>query len=437
MYPQKFMSDLTGILVPEGQLSPEEIVQAVRARPYGDVFLRIKALPSVKLVQVEVHDTQRGYPCEDPELVATLSQKGRAAFVHVNNQAKQALLHAFVSGQGQEGVATEPGAAFENKLREAVGSEMEALVKADDGSRVGIGIAASQTVALVGGRVMQVPRGMPTALSSFQFHDRGNGMDDGGERMAFIAFDPEQAQRAYFDESGETLRAHLAQAPEGVFGPLESARPEVDEVLGSLGEKTARATGLKHVRAFELCAMASTLAFSGGESLSYWNERVLPMFSLSDQDPVFDPSEIEDLEEETHILRAMVDVLPYSAPPDGEGSMLPMIADREIGPLAPWAREEPEYHGSIFMLKADRLLELVRKLDGQRMGALVERFEKAWYRAVRPGQPEGDALLQWRKAREEEGQKDLNRFGVAWAELRALLELAASNKLTVGMVFYG
>jgi hypothetical protein len=432
------MRDVTGVLIPTGQLTPDEIVQIVRSRPYGACFLRIQQLANVNLTQIEVQDAQRGFPCEDPELVGLLSQKGRATFVHLNHDAKQAMLHAFAAGKPvKDGITTEPGDAFETELMTAVGVRSEAITGADDGSRLGIGIAASNTMAILPARPLRIPVGTPTGLGSFVFHDRAGGLDEGGERLAFIAFDSAQAERAYFDQPADALKARIEQAPEGVFGPLEGARAEVLQALGAIGKKTVREAGLREVRALELCAMGSSFAFCAGESLDYWNERVLPIFSLSDQEAVIEPSEIEELEDAESILHAMVEVLPYKAPPGGEGGMVPMIADRELGPLAPWARQETEYRGSIFTLKHERLLGEVRKLNGQNLGQMITRFEKAWYRAERPGQPEGDAMEQWRRAKQETGQNDMNRFATAWAELRALLEIAQANQLTVGLVFYG
>ena len=61
-------------------------------------------------------------------------------------------------------------------------------------------------------------------------------------------------------------------------------------------------------------------------------------------------------------------------------------------------------------------------------------FARAWYRALRPGQPEGDAYKTWRQAKEEEGQKALDRFVADWAELRACLEIAAANQLDVALL---
>jgi hypothetical protein len=438
---RRMLRDLTAILLPLGQKAPEEVERAVVERRPGDVYLRVQPLPKVGLLQVEVCDGRRGLPCEDPELVAHLSMAGRAAFVHVNHSAGQALVHAFQGGAAGEGFAGAPGEAFAAKLRAAVGAGLDEIVAADDGSRFGIGVAASNTVALLRGTRLVVPEGSPTGLNSFAFHDRGAGLSAGAERLAWFAFDAAAVERRAAGTPARELAASLMAAPAGMFGPLESARGEVVERLGRL-EETQTLEALiagEHgmaVRALELCALEAARVFAGGDRLWFWDERVLPMFSLSAGDPVIEPSEVEDLDESPSILAAMVEVLPWAAPPAGEGSMLAGISDTELGPLGRWARPGEEYAGAIFRLRPERLLEEVRRLDGPSLTRAIERFERAWYRAARPGQPEGDAFDTWRRTKAEEGAADVERFLADWAELRFVLELAAANRLDVGLLFY-
>jgi hypothetical protein len=429
--------DLTGILLPEGQLSDDDIRRTIVERGYGDVFMRVMPLEKVKLVQVEVHDAKQGLPCEDPELVGRLSKGGRAAFVHVNHQAKQAVVHAFADGQPQEGFAGEPDEKFEAKLREALAfdGKFEDISNADDGSRLGIGVASSRTLAVVRGAPLAVPAGTPTDFNSFYFHDRGDGLDEGGERMAVFAFDPRVA-RILYGTPGKELSAGLVTAPEGFYGPLEGLRGPVAEAMGKLGDQSPEKGDIKDVRALELCALASSRAFASGEAKDYWDERVLPMFALASNEPKIDADEVDDLDDCDSILHAVVEVLPFAAPPSGEGSLLASIGDDEIAPLAPWAKPGEEYLGSVFLVKPDRLFKIVRALDGNKLRELINKFERAWYRAARPGHPEGDAFETWRRAKAEEGQKDVERFVKNWTELRIVLELAAANQLLVGLLFY-
>src|SRR5205807_9173401 len=109
--------------------------------------------------------------------------------VHVNHSAKQAMVHGFIDGRPNEGFAGAPGDEFVARLRVEAGADLAALVGADDGSRVGIGVAASHTMALMRGRALAVPAGTPTGLDGVTFHERGNAVDGGAGRVAWVAFD--------------------------------------------------------------------------------------------------------------------------------------------------------------------------------------------------------------------------------------------------------
>lgn len=429
--------DLTAILVPEGQLSPARVHSIVLATGRNPALVRIANLQKLKLMQIEVHDPRRGLPTEDPELVGRLSAGGRAWFVHVNTQAKQALVHGFVDAQAQEGFAGKPDDEFTARLKSEVGFDLPALIEADDGSRLGIGIASSSTVALVQGRELIVPRGTPTALDSFFFHDRGRALEDKQERLAFFAFDRKLA----FETAGADLAKRLETAPAGTYNPLEGARAEAVEALAALGSKSPAEAKLQHQRALELAAFAAGLAFAGGDEVEYWNDRVLPAFTICSQPgvpkPVLDAAEAEELDDSTYgILEAMIETLPFPAPPGGESALLSQLSPAEIAPLAPWAAADAEHAGAVFVLRYERLLSMVRALDGKRLSEVAVEFAKSFYRALRPGQPAGDAYETWRVSKEEEGAEDLDRFVNDWAELRACLELAAANGLDVAMLFY-
>jgi hypothetical protein len=426
--------DLTAVLVPQAQLDAERVWSMLRERG-GNVLVRVAPLDAVELVQVEVHDAKHGLPAEDPELVAQLSRGGKAVFVHVNHAAKQAMVHGFVDGVAQQGWAGEPDAELVRRLRHEAGADLDAIVAADDGSRIGIGIAASHTVALASGRVLAIPRGTPTGFNSFAFHDRGHALGDGEERLAFFAFDRARA----FAEPAEAWATRLAMAPAGAVGPLEGARAEAQAELAALGRKSPAEAQLSSPRALEVVAFAAALAWAGGDEASYWDERVLPLFSICSSDvpptPTIDAQEAEELDGCESLLHAMVETLPYAAPRDGESTLLTQLSPREILPLTPWS-EAQEVTGSIFIVKPTRLSSLVRAFDGTKLNAALTSFSRAWYRAARPGQPEGDAFANWRQVKEEEGKADFERFVAAWAELRALVEIVDANRLDVGLLFY-
>src|ERR1051325_2296046 len=103
--------DLTAVLVPAGQFTVEDVHKIVRESGRHAAIVRVAPLPNVKLLQIEVHDV-RGMPCEDPALVQRFSTGGRATFVHVNHSAKQAMVHGFVDGKGDDGFAGAPGDEF-------------------------------------------------------------------------------------------------------------------------------------------------------------------------------------------------------------------------------------------------------------------------------------------------------------------------------------
>jgi hypothetical protein len=369
--------------------------------------------------------------------VQRFSAGGRATFVHVNHSAKQAMVHRFIDGKGDEGFAGAPGDDFTTRLRAEAGADLPSLHAADDGTRLGIGVAASNTFAIYKQRTLAVPVGTPTGLDSFRFHDRGDALDDRQERVAFFAFDRNET----FGAEARLWAQRLSGAPAGWFGPLEATREQVFAELETCNPGRSIAEAKVSPRALELVAFGASLAWAGGDELVYWDERVLPLFAICSTDkpatPVLEPAEAQDLDDETEsLLEAMAETLPFAAPPDGEGPVLTSLSPAELVPLAPWAQAGEEHAGSIFVLRPERLLSLARALDGRRLGNAAETFARAWYRALRPGQPEGDMYKTWRQAKEEEGQKELDRFIADWAELRACLEIAAANRLDVALLIY-
>jgi len=428
--------DLTAVIVPAGQLTVERVHAIVRESGRHAALVRVAPLTAVGLMQIEVHDL-RGMPNEDPSLVQRFSTGGRATFVHVNHSAKQAMVHRFVDGTGDEGFAGAPGDEFTTRLRAEAGADLAALHAADDGTRLGIGVAASNTFAIYKQRTLAIPVGTPTGLDSFRFHDRGDALEDRQERVAFFAFDRNET----FGVEARLWAQRLSGAPAGWFGPLEGTREQVFAELETTNPGRSIAEAKVSPRALELVAFGASLAWAGGDELAYWDERVLPLFAICGSDkpatPVLEASEAQDLDDETEsLLEAMAETLPFAAPPDGEGPVLTSLSPAELMPLAPWAKAGEEHAGSIFLLRTERLLSLTRGLDGRRLGNASETFARAWYRALRPGQPEGDMYKTWRQAKEEEGQKELDRFIADWAELRACLEIAAANRLDVALLIY-
>src|SRR5438128_1135944 len=190
--PEPEQADLTAVIVEREGLDEAEVQRLVVERGYGDGWLRVKRLGALGLVQVELLDAG-GLPRIDPALVEVLSRGGKATFVHVNHQAKQALVHCFVEGrQAGDGWVGEPE-ALDEKLGPTVGRSLASLLAADDGTRRGFGSAPSYTIALARGRALRVPAGTSTALGSFAFHDRARA---GADRVALVAVDDAAVRRA-------------------------------------------------------------------------------------------------------------------------------------------------------------------------------------------------------------------------------------------------
>src|SRR5262249_34111673 len=157
--------------------------------------------------------------------------------------------------------AGSPGDDFGARLRAEAGAELTAIHDADDGTRLGIGVASSHTVALYKGRMLAIPPGTPTGLDSFRFHDRGTAIEERQERVAFLGFDRNEACSV----EARTWAERLSGAPAGWFGPLEGTREAVFAELATT-EVGRRVVDAKlSTRALELVAFGAALAWSGGD----------------------------------------------------------------------------------------------------------------------------------------------------------------------------
>lgn len=430
------LPNLTAIVVPADEQDPASIRRLVVAGGYGDVWLRAKPLPAVGLISVELFDG-RGEPRLDFALLAALSQKGRAAFVHRNSEVGQALFHPAQAGAAEALWQGAPG-ELDDKVRAFLGHSASDIAAADDGSRVHMSFAASATVAISRGRPLAVPAGTPLSLGSFGFHDRNFGGAGAGaaegDRVALLAFDLEALRSSWQTVSGSELAARIEALPAAVVGPLAAARAEALRDLAGLGDETPEAAGMESVRAMEMVALSEAYFFGGGDAVAYLDQRVLPLFSLASHEPQLDdPDEAEALEGRESVLAAMVEVLPYRSP---EGPVLESLAPGEVRPLSPWARAGAEYSGSVLLLAADRLRSLLSAIDQRDLGGWVERFYRGWWKA-QTDDPWGEEYQAWRRRLDERGAADINRFLIDWAEWRTVLELAAHNQLQPALVFYG
>lgn len=455
-------ADLTAILLPlpPRGLQPNDIVNLVAQTAPAATWVRLCPFADAEINQLEVLDGQSGLPAVSPAMLQALSQNGgKALFVHVNHQAKQALLHAFEDGVEVASHRGEPDDAFAAEFSRLAGHTVEEIAALDDGTRLGFGQAASRTAAIVRGRLLMVPAGTPTGLGSFVFHDRG--YDRPGEkaldpsklevastddeeaedstRIAFFAFDGNLIQQAFSQLSGKQLAQVVGSAPPEVLGPLAVVRDEIAQTLAGLDKVPDADTSHPawHTHAFELLALCHAGAYAGGDTLAFIDQKLLALLAIGDATPIIDADDAEELESLPSLLDAMIEVLPCPKPPAGYGPLLELIGPDEIGALVPWAKAGEPYDGSVFLIKPDRLLELVRSLDGQKLSQRLERFSRALYNAGHGETADDKAYAEWRTAMEQRSHADIERFLTAWAELRIVLELAATNQLNVGLIVYG
>lgn len=448
-------ADLTAILLPlpPRGLSPDQVVNLVAQSGAAAAWVRLCPFDKLEIHQLEVLEGNTGLPAVSPALLTALSGNGgKAMFVHVNHQAKQVLLHAFEDGIEVKSYRGEPGEEFAQIFHELVGYTVDELVAADDGTRAGFGQAASRTAAISRGRLLLVPTGTPTGLGTFTFHDRGHDRpsdlqitdaDDDEEkdttRVAFFAFDGGLIQQAFGEVPGPQLAQVVGSAPVEVVGPLielrDAVAAQLSQTPGPIGQTEEHPAW--HTHAFELLALAHSGIYAGGDTAKYIDEKLLALLAIGDAAPVVDADDAEELEAMPSIIDALIDVLPCPKPPGGYGPLLENLGPEEIGALVPWAKPSEPYQGTVFVVRADRLLPLVRSFDGNKLGQRLERFCRALYTARYGAVADEEAYRKWRAEQEQKSRADIERLLTAWAELRIVLELASVNQLTIGLLVYG
>jgi len=451
-------ADLTAILLPlpPRGLQPNDVVSVVAQNAPAAAWLRLVPFEQHEIHQLEVMDGQTGLPSVSPALLNALSQNGgKSLFIHVNHAAKQALMHAFEDGIEVASYSGEPTDAFLDEFKSLVGMTIDEVAAADDGTRVGFGQAASRTAAVVRGRLLMVPMGTPTGMGNFLFHDRGHDRiepgadrsDDGdaaeseATRVAFFAFDGGLIQQAFGEMPGKQLAQVITGAPQEIVGPLIALRDATSKMLSQTDSPPGRSDKHPawHTHAFELLALCHAGVYSGGDTLRYIDQKVLALLNIGDATPIIDADDAEELQSLPSLLDAMIEVLPCPKPPAGYGPLLEMIGPDEIGALVPWAKPGEPYDGAVFLVKPDRLLQLVRSLDGNKLAQRLERFSRALYTALN-GAPDDEAgekaYVEWRSAHEQRSRADIERFLTAWAELRMVFEIAAANQMNIGVIVY-
>ena len=276
------------------------------------------------------------------------------------------------------------------------------------------------------------------AGTSHRLDQSTSGVVAGQERCTFFAFDKPLVQ-AICNTPGADLAKVMEQARQDIGKDPEGR--QVLETMRALDKKPIKEAdpGSRQllVRAIEMLVLGSGRVFAAGDSAPYWDERVLPLLSLTDQAPVVDEDEIEELDEARSVLHALVEVVPAKAPPGGAGQVLESVADVELQPLLPDFVEDGMYAGSILQLDPARLLGALRTLDSDKLSKAVALLEAAWW-TKKTGQPaEGEAYAAFRRGHAEKGQPDLDRALRHLSELRVVFEVAQANDLTVALAFYG
>jgi hypothetical protein len=130
------------------------------------------------------------------------------------------------------------------------------------------------------------------------------------------------------------------------------------------------------------------------------------------------------------VYSALPEVLPYRVP---EGQIMESFADEELAPLAPWAVQDGEYEGSLFLLSAARLKQLVADFDLDELKQQAAEFRREWFSL---DDPRGASLEEWAETRRSLDTIDLSRFEDSFVELHHLLAMAELNGLTLALFFY-
>ena len=231
----------------------------------------------------------------------------------------------------------------------------------------------------------------------------------------------------------------LTSAPPEILGPLVAMRDHAVQALNQSDTPPGAAETHPswHTHAFEIMALCHAGAYAGGDTLRFIDQKLLAILSIGEATPIIDADDAEELEQLPSLLDAIVEVLPCPKPPGGYGPLLELIGPAEIGALVPWAKPGEPYDGAVFLIKPDRLLQLVRGLDGQKLSQRLEKFCRALYGAAHGTPPDEQTYIAWRRGWEERSRPDIERLLTAWAELRLVLEMASVNQMQVGLIVYG
>jgi len=460
--------------VDAGPHDVDSVRLALGQQQLDDAWLRISELAlersGRRLLALELFDLDTGGPLDVPGLAVRLSGEERHAWlVAVDPTGQGAAFEHYEGGeqryawggrwetfdddelgQGREGfiarVAAQGGLDWEEVTTAAA-----ALPRFDQ-------VADEHTDLLLRGRLLAMPVGMPRRPELFRLHyvealyEEGDGdqdvdddedaardmdLDDGGEgpegedHLLLLLLDP-QLTGFLWEEAPAAHVAAFLRAVEpvrgAVLGPLAHALPDVlGMVEAQQPDRPLARSPLRELLVYEVLSMATAVAFLAGDTASYYEQLFFPLLGLADGEAVPDAVS-ESLEEiqEMDTLRAMVEVLPYSAP---EGEILECFGDEELTPLAAWAANDGVYEGSLFLLDATRIGGMLERFDPERLATRVEQFRQVWADVLPPGN-------EWHAGQADLDEQELALFRDRLDELRRLLALADVNRLQPAVFFY-
>lgn len=455
--------------VDAGPHDVDSVRLALGQQQLDDAWLRISELTlersGRRLLALELFDLDTGGPLDVPPLALRLSGEGRHAWLFAVDPTGQGAAFEHYEGgeqryawggrwetfddelgQGREGflarVAAEGGLDWEEVTAAAA-----ALPRFDD-------VADEHTDLLLRGRLLAMPVGMARRPELFRLHyvealyeegeddeggedgdARGVELDpqepEGDEHLLVLLLDP-QLTRFLWEEAPASHVAAFLRAVEpvrgAVLGPLAHAFPDVlGMVEAQPPDRPLARSPLRELLVYEVLSMATAVAFLAGDTVSYYERLFFPLLGLAEGEAVPDAVR-ECLEEiqELDTLRAMVEVLPYSAP---EGELLECFGDQELTPLAAWAESDGVYEGSLFLLDATRIGGMVERFDGEGLARLMEQFRQVWADVLPPGN-------EWHAGQADLDEEELALFRDRLDELRRLLALADVNRLQPAIFFY-
>ncbi|MBW2735064.1 MAG: hypothetical protein JRH20_22005 [Deltaproteobacteria bacterium] len=406
------------------------------------------------LLQIEIYDLDTGEPVFAEEIGLTLAAEGRSALTVGSHPEENEVAFALYQdgelsfmwagdpddfeAEDEEGNEHKGRSGFEHIFSDLTGARFDDYLQATSVRPDAGDQADDQTLLLLRGRYVALPAGSERVPELHSFHEAELDIAESDEdRMALLLLDVRLVEELWKNQPAATVSAFLeaiAPSREGVLGPLTGAFSEVRQFIGEHpSDQPLATTNTPPLTAYELLAMATAIAFSGGHRVSHYDERFFPLLSLNpggDLERVISDEldEIADL----GLLSAMSEVLPYSAP---EGQMLESIGDEELAPLAPWAVDDQGgYEGSIFLLDPKRLITSLGAFSEVNFGARCEQFAAAWCQLASDGKEDSQA---WREARFARDAEEHAAFDMLRNEFAMLLALSQVNHLQPAILFYG